>query len=144
MCKMSKQCGAKQLLVPGPEVAIRLRDVEFIVEATAFERDTLYLQYRDLVDWRDGMPKRMVVLGTAYGQEVRVLVSVSFVYGKGILFVEPASELFDHHLLAQWLDTYCNPLYENGTRKARTDARSFRDCLRALREDNAAGPLPIV
>lgn len=119
---------------PTEEVLQKLPLAKFVVEATAFERDTLYLQYRQAVSWQDGMPTRFLTLGQAYGRDICVKVSMPIIHDVGVLFVEPASELFDHKLLAAWLDKYCNPLYDRNRRKARTEAREFRDCLRALRE----------
>lgn len=129
-----EQYSAFTLNPPTEEVHQKLPLAKFVVEATAFERDTLYLQYRQSVSWQDDMPTRFLTIGQVHGRDVCVKVSMPVIHDVGVLFVEPASELFDHKLLAAWLDKYCNPLYEGGRRKARTEAREFRDCLRALRE----------
>lgn len=124
-----------ELTPPTSDLYAKLAGVVFIVEATAFEKDCLYVQQRERqVRWDREVSARFVPLGTVHDRPVCVHLSWANINDRKVMFVEPMSELFDHSLLKAWLDVYCAPRYENGTRDARNTAREFRECLRAVRQ----------
>lgn len=132
-----------ELNPPSPDIYAKLDGVVFIVEATAFEKDCLYLQQRERqIRWDREIAPRFVVLGTVNGRDVAVNLSWANVDNGKVMFVEPMSELFDHALLKAWLDAYCAPRYDHGTRAARNTAREFRECLRAVHQHHAQTDLP--
>ena len=79
-----------------------LKDIEGIVEATNFETLCLYEKYKD--DWKQINSGTFVTVAKVENRPICLSLTVNFVKGNKILFIEPTSQLIDWKLINKWLE----------------------------------------
>lgn len=114
----------------------RLAQVAFAVEATDFERNTLWERYSKeglpfnpsrpeaRVSWDEGREGGwLATTGELAGMPVTISLSFATVAGKLVLFYHAASQVVDHRMVEAWLTAHV-PAYARGCR-SRSDATNF-------------------
>jgi hypothetical protein len=104
----------------------------FVVEATDFEQLTLWQQWHETVTWQQDNPGWLETVGHNAGRPVCISVSWNVINGRHVMFYEATSQVVDHELVDAWLVANCNPKWDNGTRRAHTNAMNFGHCIHAV------------
>jgi hypothetical protein len=110
-----------------------LAETKFLVEASSAEQRFLWEKWVDNLkiiredEWVQKNPGYSLTIGEIKGRPI--VISISWVVIKGVLvgFYEATSQLVDWVMIEKWLDEHCNPMYDKGTRRARTDASNFHN-----------------
>jgi hypothetical protein len=119
----------------------KLKTCVFFIEATHFEQFTLWKQNNDntwdnQIEWEQDLAG----FGTTIGyinenKDLPVVVQFFFakLNGHRVCFYEATSRYVDHTLVEQYIDKNFPVKWDNGTRRALTDANNFHhaiDCCR--------------
>ncbi len=149
------------LTFPSPDTAeTRLARTLFIVEATSFERMSLWAHHSEdavypLYNPRRGVPAysqhKWEDIPNGYGVTVNpsgkrpvcILLTWVRIDGQLVMFWEGCSKLVDYNLIDKWLEEHFKGTYDNNTRRAECDAMNFGQCLGAIKDvnDKAAAPV---
>jgi hypothetical protein len=132
-----------------PEALRRLSEdfhnVFFLVEASDYERHSLwkeyskeYDQYDGRVDWKEERRGYFYEIGRLDDRPVCVSVVFASVNGKRVAFYYGCSQLVDHKMIEEWLDQLDIPKWGGGRRSC-TDASNFHHCLDAIQQFNKRG-----
>ncbi len=114
---------------------VQFRAVEYMFEATSFERSRLHIEWRGAVkDW-DERPTvdlpTVVWVGELAGQPVVVLFTWVRLAGHLVGFYEATSSVVDHKMVEDYIDrNFCPP--SHGTER-RKNASNFKNGLLDLR-----------
>jgi hypothetical protein len=108
-----------------------LAETKFLVEASFTEQHFLWKEYVDQLklirddEWVQKNPGYSTTIGEINGRPI--VIHLNWVVIKGVLvcFYEATSQLVDWVMIEAWLDKCCNPMYDKGSRQARTDAMNF-------------------
>lgn len=122
-----------------------LPHVSYIVEATGFERQTLWNKYKDSVKWDErttGMMKhagRLTVQDGDSPSTLPVVMGLWFVVidGRLVLFWEATSQVVDFRMVDHWLCTNLPHLFEKdmGVHLS-CDAMNFHHCVQHIQREN--------
>lgn len=108
---------------------------DFVLEANSCE--TLYL-WRECQDndisWVQDNSGLSVDIGEFGDMPVNISVFWNTIDGLLVLFWDPISMVVHHDMIEKWFDKNCNPMYDNGTRRARTNAMNFHHVLHAAED----------
>lgn len=128
------------------------RETVFLVEATDFERLTLWNAWANdpiakqygppnehRVPWEEESLGSLSTVGTIKEFRVRrrpICVSTTWaiILRCRVAFFNATSQVVDHLVVDAWLATKCNARWDHGMRPARSDAMNFHHCIDALRE----------
>ena len=121
----------------------RLKRTLFIVEATSFEQFSLWQQHSktsdsrpswaQVVDWKE-MDGWLVTVGKLGKRPCCVSMSWARIDGCLVMFYDQCSQVCDSIQTEKWLEKHFSGRYDNGTRRAWTDAQNFGHCLSAIKE----------
>jgi hypothetical protein len=124
----------------------RFAETEFVVEATSFEKLTLWSQHSthgsiDCVaswgkpyprfEWVQDNPGADIVVGQIYDEDVRITVFWDIIGGMRVAFWNPCSNMFDRRMAKRWLEANCSPKWD-GSRLAHTNAMNFHHVIQAI------------
>jgi len=118
----------------------KLDEVVFVVEATSYEHQALWLRYHKRLDWEQISEGRGHNIGEIGGRPIWVSLQYAKLDGFYVLFWYTTSPVADTLQMEKWLDEHCNPTWDNGRRRARTDANNFHHVLNHL---NALAEYPV-
>lgn len=124
-----------QLLRADDPLREKLAQARFVVEANNFEKQCLWQDYKDKLEWESIPSGELATVGHLDGRPVCLSILWARLNGQLVLFQHATSQLVDYALIEEWLNTHCNPQH-NG-RSARCDANNFHQCLHAVRELSA-------
>lgn len=123
----------------------------FIVEATSFEYLSLWADHSDesmsrspmltkshapIVEWIQMNPGWIVQIGELDKRPVSMSVNWAKIDGHLVMFWYLCSQVADYVMAEKWLKKHFHGTYDNGLRRAETDAYNFGHCLSAIREAN--------
>jgi hypothetical protein len=94
---------------------------EFVVEASSFEKQTLWSSHKHL-NWIDSPFGRFIHITEIDNRPVTILFTISEINDLIVLFWSPSSQLVDYKAIEEWFIKNCNPLYDNDTQRANTNA----------------------
>jgi len=123
----------------------RLRRTDFFVEANSFEESALWRKYvyekpnrkmHDNVDingmeWLQdtaGFGKIVGHIGVGKKRPVGVHFSWYAIGDKYVCFYNPNTRYVDWDMVEKWIEKHFPVKYDNGTRRAMTDANNFHNC----------------
>ncbi len=125
----------------------RFADTVFVVEATSFEKHTLwsmhshqgstesiYVPYKRY-KWKQDSFGRTVEVGKIDGHPIRITFFWFTINGHRVAFYERCSWYIDLYQVEAWLKKNCNPTWD-GSRRAHCDAMNFHSCLNAIDDLN--------
>ncbi len=104
-------------------MGMALSTTKAAVEANSFEKQALWKEYHEKLEWEDdtrGGP--MVTVGTIDNRSVNISLLWSKLDGINVLFWFPTSQIVDYKLIEEWLK-------ENCPRELFKDANSFHHVL---------------
>lgn len=113
-----------------------LRDADFVVEATHFEKFALWKEndHEQRVRWDDVSTGHMHTVGhlSVNRKKMPVVVSIFFAVlnGKVVAFYEATSQVVDHRMVEKWVESE-SPAYQAGDK---CDAMNFHQCLNHVRK----------
>lgn len=114
----------------------RLAETLFIVEATSFEQFSLWEKYHDEYKWEQINGGWIVTVGTLDDRPCCISTFWARINGQLVMFYYQCSQVTDSLQTDEWLEKNFNGMWDNGHRRARTDAMNFHHCLHAIREKN--------
>ncbi len=105
----------------------RFFSTEFVIEATSCEQQYIWQDCTERLglSWVQENPGLAPTIGIRDGSPICVMFSWNIIGGVRIMFYTCTSLLADHEMVDTWLKTYCNPMCDNGTRRAHADAMNF-------------------
>lgn len=117
----------------------RLKKVQFFVEANSFERHQLWREHHEKIKWDQHSSGISILVGTikpARKPERPIYVDFSFatINGKLVCFYYGCSALVDYVMIEEWLEKNYPIKYDNGSRRAMSDAGNFHHCLHFCKE----------
>lgn len=123
----------------------RLKKTGFIVEANSFEVMCLWRENakdsthppQDALrrqTWEQIMDGWLVTVGKIGKRPVCIDVRWFKIDGVLVCFWDACSQVVDHKQIDAWFAKHFAGTYDNGTRRASTDANNFHLCLHALEE----------
>lgn len=126
----------------------RLKRTFFCVEATDFEQFTLWQQHAKNsservswatpLEWEQIMDGWALTIGKVGKRPVCLSVSWANIEGCLVMFYYQCSQVTDSLQMEKWIAKNFKGTYDNGTRRALTDANNFGHCLSAIRDYNKA------
>ncbi len=117
----------------------RFAETFFLVEATDFERATLWDNAEGSVTWDQLAYGWIGTIGTLDEYPVVVSFIWAKIDGRLVVFWQPTSRVVDYVMIEKWLNENCKtPKWDNGQRPGKCDAANFHMCMAAIRE--AKGP----
>ena len=111
------------------------KDVIFFIEATSFEQYSLWLQHKSEVVWEqisEGFWMKIGEIGR--GKPVCLSFSFAKIYGKKICFYDVTSRYSDSKMVENFLVETHPVKWDNGTRRAMTNAMNFHHVISAAKE----------
>lgn len=120
-------------------IAKRLKKVFFVVEANSYESMMLWKSNEESDakrQWKEDNSGDTVTVGEVDGRPVNVTFFYTTIEGRVVAFMNPISQMVDWKMIDDWLELNCKPLYDGGTRIARTNAMNFHNCLHAIDDAN--------
>lgn len=122
----------------------RLKETLFVVEATSFEEQALWCThaainsserkiYGKAVSWKQ-MHGWLVTVGEFHKHPVCVSMHWNLIDGYPVMFYYATSRIVDHTMIDEWIDAHFSGTWDNGHRRAKTDAMNFHHCIHAIRE----------
>lgn len=122
-----------------------LQAAEFIVEASSFERQTLWERWakeaKDLRDvptnnrriqWMDQSSGWLETVGYLDERPVNIVVSIAILNGHAVVFYEAVSQVVDWKIVEEWFRKRCWPKWDNDLRRAHSDAMNFHYCIEVV------------
>lgn len=128
----------------------KLKRTDFFVEATSFEQHAIWKKYtkesRDPFDGRDingviwfhdssGFGKTLGYIGVGKKRPVVVSFSWYAIGDKYVCFYHPTSRFVDWTMIEKWIEKNFPVKYDNGTRRAMTDADNFHNCYHFCKDE---------
>jgi hypothetical protein len=110
----------------------RFGDVRFLVDATHFEKYTLWERNETykagglthIKTWEQGTGLYLEI-GRLDGRPVTLNFWFEKLDGVTVVFYEAASQVVDHRMIEEWLEKNLSPKWDKGTRRAHCDAANF-------------------
>ncbi len=128
----------------------RLKETQFVVEATSCEIQMLWERwsdeslYQNPSDYRlrfDHLnPGYMATIGHINRLPVVMTLFWHSINGVLVMFWEATSRVVDYDMCRAWLNKNCAPTWDNGTRLAHTNATNFHNVVSFIREGRFAAP----
>jgi hypothetical protein len=113
--------------------------VEFLVEASDYEKQTLWERYyykpfnpeAVVKDWQQVSMGHGITIGHLGDRPVCVSIFYAILDGHKVMFYDATSQVVDHAMIDEWLKhhTLEKVRWDNGTRWAHTNAMNFHHCL---------------
>lgn len=110
------------------------KDTFFLVEADSFSQLKLWEEYPKLQKFWQQQVGMSIVIGRLDDMPVKLCCMPVLILGKKVIFWELVSAVQDYRMVEPFFDKICNPKWDNGTRRARTDAMNFHNVISELRE----------
>jgi hypothetical protein len=110
----------------------RITKTVFVVEATDFERHTLWQKWHEKVDWQEVGSGCIREIGQLDSRPVCVGMNWACIHGQLVCFCCPSSEVVDYKMVEKWRDGAFRATWSGGA--ARCDAWNFHHCLVACKE----------
>lgn len=113
----------------------KLKSAVFFIEATSYEQLCLWRENHQQTNWEEDRCGVLHQIGNL-GQGKPICVSFTFakIYGKRICFYEATSRYVDHEMVEEYLEKNYPVGWDNGTRRAMTDAMNFHLAIDACSE----------
>lgn len=117
------------------------KETKFVLEATSaeyhllwerFSSQSTFLPY-NVVKWEQVPYGYNFKIGELNGQPIQVDCNWFRLEGFLIMRFEAISNVVDHQLVREWLQSRCKPLWDGGTRVAYTNADNFHHVLEYVR-----------
>ena len=115
-------------------IAERLSEAIFLIEATSYEQLSLWREHshesdtvldRDLTWWEQVNPGHGFKVGELAGMPVVISLSYNRINDKLVAFWEPTSQVVDYRIIAKWFEDNFHGTWDNGRRRATTNAMNF-------------------
>jgi hypothetical protein len=104
----------------------KLKTTVFFVEATNFERHSLWRDYHEETKWEDDTSGVMIEVGRmSKAKPIWVSFNFAKIFGKRICFYYTSGRYNDSELVEKWIEKNYPLKWDNGTRRAMTDANNF-------------------
>lgn len=104
------------------EVATKLNETMFAVEADSYAQLKLWQEFNSKIDWKEERSGVGIHVGTLAKHPVVIALSWVIINGNSrVMFWEATSEVVSHKLIKEWLDKHC--------KCPRTDAMNFHHVL---------------
>lgn len=131
----------KPRITMAPPEDPRFKETFFLVEASSFEKQSLWERWNDLLVWEDQNRGCIGQVGILDDRSVVISVFWANIEGKLVAFWEPTSQVVDYKMIEEWFAQNCvPPKVDRGTRNARCNAMNFHSCIHAIREANESQP----
>lgn len=104
---------------------------DYAVEATDFERLSLWREWHERVRWEDESRGRLCTIGELGGRPIAVTVSWAWIDRRLVAFYEATSQVVDHEAVERWMRSKL--LTPGGTH---SDAMNFHNIVHAIRRAN--------
>jgi hypothetical protein len=122
----------------------RLVKTMFIVEATSTEQHFLWSQWcKDSLSptfgklkWEQLNPGWLVTVGKIGKRPCCISVAWNRIEGQLVMFWHQCSQVTDSLQAEKWLEDNFKGTWDNGRRRASTDAMNFHHCIDAIQEAN--------
>lgn len=115
----------------------KLKSSIFFVEATPYERQSLWERYYKSVDWKQDLVGVMRLIGYINKnkkQEIWVSFDFAELNKKRICFYYASSNFVDHNLITNYIKKEYPVMYDNNTRHAMTNADNFHVVLHEVKK----------
>lgn len=106
--------------------------VVFVVEADDYAQQKLWEDWHKKLSWEPSTRGEMIQIGSILDRPIVITLFVHTLQGHKVLFYNATSQLVDHQMVEEWLEKHCNPKWDNGTRRAHTDANNFHHVINHL------------
>lgn len=122
----------------------RLKKTFFIVEATSYEQFVLWQDWcaqsesprYGKLKWEQVNPGWLVTVGKIGKRPCCISVSWNRIEGRLVMFWYQCSQVTDSLQAEAWLEEHFKGKYDNGHRRASTDAQNFGHCIHAIQDAN--------
>lgn len=113
-------------------------DTFYFVEATDFERLTLWETYEDKVSWRENTSGYAPCIAWLYDRPIHISFFYATINGRKIMFYWPCSQLVDHKIVEEFIDLLINRynVPKDDGRAPETNAMNFHNCLHKIERAN--------
>jgi hypothetical protein len=124
-----------------------LAKTEFVCEATSYEVLTLWKVYSsealdktplNCYEWIQHSLGYVITVGQFHGYAVNISCRWCSINNVLVMFYEACSMVVNYEMIGNWLKEYCHPRWDNGTRRAKTDAMNFHDVINHIDSVNKA------
>jgi hypothetical protein len=109
-----------------------LGDVDFLVEATSFERYTLWKEHHKDFGWIQHNQILDREIKKIKGRPISINFAFATIKNKKVAFYHPSSTLVDYKVIKKWLTDRFQLTHDNYTRWNHVDANNFHNCLNSL------------
>ena len=106
----------------------RLQKTQFFVEANGFEKQKLWEEFHETISWEQDLSGFIIEIGKIKKRPICIEFSFAKIGEKQIAFYYGCSTLVDHKMIEDFLEENYPVKYDNGSRKAITDAMNFHNC----------------
>lgn len=118
----------------------RFLTTEYVVEANSFEQFSLWKEFSNEVEWRQGGSGIMIQVGELGGmlqekRPVNISCYWNSINGMNVLFWYGCSQLVDYKMIEEWFKNNCHIIEANSKRTAKCDADNFHQCVHYSREE---------
>lgn len=130
------------------DIDLRFSDTVFVVEATGFEKLTLWTQHstqgswylkhdpkRRRYEWEQDNHGIWYQIGELDGLPVAINFNWFKIDGHRVVFYELMSRVIDKQMVDEWFAICCSPKWD-GSRLAHCNAMNFHHCLNAVDDLN--------
>lgn len=100
----------------------------FMVEASRFERHTLWSEFSKHHIWHDINAGDVLTIGTLYSRPIVMTFTWAFIDDQCVCFYDCCSQLVDWKMVEDWIKENFHKT------KAKTDAANFHICLHTIRD----------
>jgi len=114
------------------ETEQKLKKTVFFIEATSCEQFYLWKEYHEKIDWEEdnmGFWEQIGCIGGDIEKPVCVSFTFAKIYGKIICFYDVTSRYSDSVMVENWIEENYPVKWDNGSRKAMTDAINFHHAI---------------
>ena len=112
----------------------KLKDCVFFVEANSYEQFALWKENhsKKRLKWEEDNSGFSIIVGNiGKGKPVNVAFNFAKIRGKRICFYEAISRYVDHDMVEKWIEKNYPVKWDNGNRRAMTDAMNFHHAIDA-------------
>lgn len=129
LCPVSQKRREQDMLI-----GKRLGETVFYVEATSFEKLTLWQAWHDRISWEQVDPGFVETVGHLDGRPVNIVLHWDRIGGCMVLFWNACSQVVDHAMIDEWFRQNPPPMWDGDRRRGSTDAMNFHYCILAIEE----------
>lgn len=107
-----------------------IENAKFAVEANSFEKNRLWSEHKDKLDWKENTEGKMITLGELDGIPVCMSIFVDTLNGFNVIFYEMTSLVVDYRMVDAWLEDKFGGLF--GKMDTCFDAKNFHNIINKL------------